>query len=889
MKQEKRNSLLFLLVLGLSLPGLRNIRSSSPPIPEGEQYILRQELPGLTIGQAESWIGPLEKEILSLPETDSVESTLRPGMAIVTAERKAGFEGGTYPGKLTRITEKCGAYLPVKTGISRFSSGNQNTLPCFVLLFEDEEEAEAIRARLASLRGIGSISLSFREGRVLVEVPREPVPDYPYLSLVSSLRESERYETERYRIEQRTPGDAVTDTTTARFNGRPVTVMTVEKGEKDILELHGSIHKILSLSEKEGKNFTVLYDSAAEQIRETKHILISIMAGFLLVGFLLFIRHREFRVSLALLGIIPASLIPALGISAYLGIPINLLTLSAYACCTGTVADAAVLILEENRGTEKGGKEAAIIGTITTIAAFIPLPFLPPRLSSLLAGYALVICTALGASLFYALTILPLLLPPLAQKKQRAKEAAVPFFSGRGFLIISLMVMLIAAPLIMLTTARPLLFSYYGSAETDRVQFRVEFPERYPQRRIRERIADIEKTAAPMPEVLDTLVIPGESHLDVTLFTGKGEDLTAFRKKLRNQLDVIPGYIRFSRSQNSESGFSISIYGEDPELRNMFMEELLSFIRVSGSDAQLLVLKSEPEEIMDFQLVPHGLFLHRISPSHLAAELSWMIGGGIIIRGKGKDKGAVTVKPKRLEEISDVLIPYRTFGSIGYRKEVLSMYRRNGIPASRLFWIPSGKSDREAAELLSEIKEWISEKKPLPDTGLELAPEIKKRNDLLFQASLGASASGIAILLTLMIRYGKLFTSLLLLLPVISALFWSLAVLMLSGVALTIPGIGALLFAAGISVNNGVLLLPPAGKPPGQRERIPAASLLLPLLSTWAGTAPLAVGAVTRLKDVPLIMAVATCAGSITALIVHQLHARSCRIGHAGIRKARAE
>jgi HAE1 family hydrophobic/amphiphilic exporter-1 len=126
---------------------------------------------------------------------------------------------------------------------------------------------------------------------------------------------------------------------------------------------------------------------------------------------------------------IPIALIGTLAAIWSLGYSINLLTLLALLLATGLVVDDAIVVLENiqrRRAMGLGPRAAAVLGTrevffavvattLTLIAVFVPISFLPSAAGRLFAEFGFVMAIAVGISSFVALSLGPMMasrLPP---------------------------------------------------------------------------------------------------------------------------------------------------------------------------------------------------------------------------------------------------------------------------------------------------------------------------------------------------------------------------------------------------------------------------------------------------------------------------------------------
>ena len=161
------------------------------------------------------------------------------------------------------------------------------------------------------------------------------------------------------------------------------------------------------------------------------------LVGGILAVFFIFIFLRNWRPTVAISLAIPLSII-ATFIAFYLaGYTINLLTLGGLALGVGMLVDNAIVVieniyrhLEEGEDREKAAKVGAsevgmaiTASTLTTIAVFFPMVFAHGIVGKLTRGLALAIAFSLFASLFIALTVVPMVASVLF-KKNRSKKLA---------------------------------------------------------------------------------------------------------------------------------------------------------------------------------------------------------------------------------------------------------------------------------------------------------------------------------------------------------------------------------------------------------------------------------------------------------------------------------
>ena len=147
------------------------------------------------------------------------------------------------------------------------------------------------------------------------------------------------------------------------------------------------------------------------------------MLGALFAVLTIFLFLLSLRSTLVAAVSIPLSIFTALTIMGLAGLTINIITLGALAVAVGRVVDDAIVVLENifrHKGRGEPIGDAVLSGTrevagaitsstLTTVAVFLPLGFVGGLVSQFFLPFALTVTFALLASLFVALTVIPVL------------------------------------------------------------------------------------------------------------------------------------------------------------------------------------------------------------------------------------------------------------------------------------------------------------------------------------------------------------------------------------------------------------------------------------------------------------------------------------------------
>jgi HAE1 family hydrophobic/amphiphilic exporter-1 len=228
-----------------------------------------------------------------------------------------------------------------------------------------------------------------------------------------------------------------------RINGQPTINLIVykEKGT-NTLRVAGEVKKRLEGVRKQMPQDLVFrkVDDESDQIRKNLRDLY-LLAGIItiIVFVLIFVVLRRLKPSLLILSSIAFSVVITFNLIYFFKISMNMLTLGALALGFGMFVDNSIVVFENIlRLREKGmsPRDAAIQGpkevfvavlasTLTTMAVFFTFPYFEGRMKIYYLPLAIVITSALAASLLVSFSLIPALAPKLVKKREGLREEKV--------------------------------------------------------------------------------------------------------------------------------------------------------------------------------------------------------------------------------------------------------------------------------------------------------------------------------------------------------------------------------------------------------------------------------------------------------------------------------
>lgn len=230
-------------------------------------------------------------------------------------------------------------------------------------------------------------------------------------------------------------GFAETDES-ARFDVDPAVMVSVFRtGDQGAIELAEAVHDYVEKAQTrlpEGINLTIWQDQAKMLDNRLSLLVQNGLTGFVLVfvSLALFLDLRlAFWTSLG----IPISFLGAILLMPALDVSINVMSLFAFILVLGIVVDDAIVVGENIhshqerhgqglKGAIAGAKEIStpiIFAVLTTVAAFLPMLFVPGTFGKIFAVFPLIVVPCLLFSLVESLVILPAHLSHLPLRPRR--------------------------------------------------------------------------------------------------------------------------------------------------------------------------------------------------------------------------------------------------------------------------------------------------------------------------------------------------------------------------------------------------------------------------------------------------------------------------------------
>jgi HAE1 family hydrophobic/amphiphilic exporter-1 len=241
-----------------------------------------------------------------------------------------------------------------------------------------------------------------------------------------------------------------------RINGQPTVNLTVSK-ERGANTLRVARDVKLKLEEvKRELPLDLVFKAGDDESVEIRKNLndLYLLAGLItaIVFVMVFVVLRRVMPSLLILSSIAFSIVITFNLIYAFGISLNMLTLGALALGFGMFVDNSIVVFENILRLREGGMEAreasaqgprevftaVLASTLTTMAVFFSFPFFQGKLKIYYLPLAIVIASAMAASLLVSFTLVPSLSPRLLKKRKGtawAEKRSPRFEKALGVLI----------------------------------------------------------------------------------------------------------------------------------------------------------------------------------------------------------------------------------------------------------------------------------------------------------------------------------------------------------------------------------------------------------------------------------------------------------------------
>jgi HAE1 family hydrophobic/amphiphilic exporter-1 len=494
----------------------------------------------------------------------------------------------------------------------------------------------------------------------------------------------------------------------ARLNAQPVVSIYVQK------ESTANTVKISHLVNKELKNLRQVLDkdieitstfNQAEAIQQAvNQVKLSLAYGAILATLILLVFLRNPNSVLIIASSIPLSVLITSCLMFSSHLTLNVMTLSGLALGAGMLVDCAIVVLDNilkkrdafiknpdnlltynpRKGMEKelaisGAEEmvlAILASTITTIIVFFPLAFINPEIRMLYSGIAFTIIYSLIASLFTAVTLVPMLAsrlkikfpPPLplppADNPEQTPSPGLPLISRFQTLyeksisvVLSLRYLIVILALVgfirVLQESKKLEKEFIGIAEQNKFTIFIEMPTG-TRLEVSDRIVKlVEDAVSQRPEIKSATakVEPWSSKIYAELvpLNKRGKSTAQIIDELRPFTDKFePAFIYYEEPEEiGTKEILLELYGYDYETLKSLAIQVAQRIQAipKFTDTKIRMREGRPEMHLNIDKRQAAMF--GLTTQDIALALHTHMRGLVATRYRGTNEPLVRIKEER--------------------------------------------------------------------------------------------------------------------------------------------------------------------------------------------------------------------------------------------------
>ncbi|HBP66438.1 MAG TPA: acriflavin resistance protein, partial [Desulfosporosinus sp.] len=446
-----------------------------------------------------------------------------------------------------------------------------------------------------------------------------------------------------------------------RLNGKPAILTDIKNlpGTNAVEVVKQVEAKLKGVVLPSGYQLTVLHDSSVQIVKSVHNMVKEALLGALFAMLVTFLFLRNWRSTIVAILSIPLSIFASLIVLKWLGYSLNIMTLAGMAVAVGRVVDDSIVVIEniyrrirlsEERtsqliieATSEVGK-AVTFSTITTIAVFGPLSFVPGIVGKFFVPFAVSVVIALVFSLLVAITVVPLLsrLFLLRMERHDYRENAMQkgyrsilVWSLEHKFVVSFIALLLVAGSLTLVTKIPQ--NFMPSEKAVSYGLKVISPIGTTFAKSNDLALRVEKELSSRPDIKYYQTHVSANTIDLKLELNDSvtqEDVKKFESDLRAFTDQLGPDIRSSLSPQgltSGNGLVMVLSGADIKALKESGDMIVNAIKGVPGLADVKTNLSSVQPQISVQVKPEAAAQKGLYPAMVALSVREMISGDSVM------------------------------------------------------------------------------------------------------------------------------------------------------------------------------------------------------------------------------------------------------------------
>ncbi len=595
--------------------------------------------------------------------------------------------------------------------------------------------------------------------------------------------------------------------------------------------------------------------------------------GGLLAALMIFLFLLDLRPTLSIALAIPLSIIITFIVLYAAGYTLNMMTLGGIALGVGMLVDASIVVIENIfRHHEQGEspQEAAIKGTeevwlaisastFTNLVVFLPLIYVGGIVGKMTKPLAISITSTLLASLFVAVTIMPMITSQflkIGKKFQGEKEHWFKYFREwyrnildkivlrrRGLVIFLTFILLVASLLLVKVIG----IEFIPNMDRTFGIITVELPPGTRLAETKSYVEQISKLGAQYPEIEHyayQVGSMGEEAQGFSLMMGGGGDNSGFvsfvfkdpakRKRrsyevINDLLEKIPEYhgakvkamdmskMMFSGA-NSRS-IDIKIFGDEISTLRKIAEDIEKKIDTIKGVANPEISLQEAKPELRIRINRSKAAMYGLVPMQIQNELDIAVGGKKVtkIREGGKeydlviklDSAYVNNDPERILDYPiktpmGMYIPLKEVADYVYTKGPIRIEREK---QSRLVHVYADTRGRSTGRVMRDIEKVLSGYHLPEGYSIEYGGEMEQIKDMVRDMTFAVIAAIFLVYMIMAAQFESLKDPFIVMFSLPLAIIGVIVLFFLTGTTISVPSLIGVLILMGVAVNEAIVMI----------------------------------------------------------------------------------
>lgn len=622
----------------------------------------------------------------------------------------------------------------------------------------------------------------------------------------------------------------------------------------------------------QGTKLTSLWDQADFIMLSINNLSNTAIISFILAFIVIYIFLRNIRGSIIMGISIPLSVIVTFAVLFASNLTLNIISMAGLALAIGMLVDNSIVVLEniyrhremgssQFNSADKGASEvslAIIASTLTTIAVFIPVLFVPNITGQLFKDLVLTITFSLIVSLIVALTIVPLLSANILQLEDKNSKRRLGKFKDtvgdwiekltnqykvvldwslyHRKTVLSLVTLLFIISLFLTTFLGG---EFLPKSDQGFINFLMESPSGTP----------IEKTRLYAYQVEDIVkeIVPEDALESLAIFYGEREGIGAFgttsstvetivklkpkeertvtqfeiQDLLRKKLDEIPGVTYFFQEGatfSTEKDIEVKIIGFNVDGAKAIANQLKDrFEEIDGFvDISLNTKETTPE--LQVHLNKDVMNDMKLSGLAVASNISTAMHGKVIsqYREKGDEYDIRIQYDKKYRNqksmIENMQIPLIT-GDLIQLKQIADIVEEEASPTifrenqSRYVSVGIGLSGMDLSKAVGEVNRIVSETAIPSEYQVIIGGTAEDQQEAFFYLMLAFIAAILLVYMIMAAQFESFVDPFIIMFTVPLSVIGVFGFLFITGTSISVMALVGLVMLVGIAVNNGIVLV----------------------------------------------------------------------------------